>query len=131
VRLTRFAQPKFLPPSPLRVVARLLINVTQGDPKPLKETPLSAERLKAGAEDAADLLNHIAGALEGLRKIAAAGQLDHVVQAIDIAFGEIVAIARTREGEAPVPSNGDREAQANQPIIAQSVMNTFSRWKSE
>ena len=65
---------------------------------------MSAERLKAGAEDAADLLNHIAGVLEGLRKIAAAGQLNSVVQAIDIAFGEIVSIAMAREGDDPTPS---------------------------
>jgi predicted RNA-binding protein with EMAP domain len=58
-------------------------------------------RQNASAEDAADLLNHIAGVLEGLRKIADAGQLDRVVQAIDTVFGEIVSIAMAREGEGP------------------------------
>ena len=65
---------------------------------------MDVERRNAGAEDAADLLNHIAGVLEGLRKIAEAGQLDKVVQTIDTVFGEIVSLAMAREGGDPAPS---------------------------
>jgi len=65
---------------------------------------MEVECLETNEEDAADLLNHFTGVLSCLRSIAAEAKLEQVADAINIAYGEIVAIAITREAEkGPAP----------------------------
>lgn len=69
-----------------------------------RQNSMEVECLETNEEDAADLLNHFTGVLSCLRSIAAEAKLEQVADAINIAYGEIVAIAITREAEkGPAP----------------------------